>query len=53
MDEDKGPKEDRQAKPVGGESKEDMKGMQTDPEGGQSPLGNKTSHTNSKKRGEL
>ena len=30
-----------------------MKGMQTDPEGGQSPLGNKTSHTNSKKRGEL
>ena len=53
MDEDKGPKEDRQAKPVGGESKEDMKGMQTDPEGGPSPLGNKASHTNSKKRGEL
>ena len=53
MDEDKGPKEDRQAKPVGGESKEDIKGMQTDPEGGPSPLGNKTSHTNSKKRGEL
>ena len=41
MDEDKGPKEDRQAKPVGGESKEDMKGMQADPEGGKSVLGNK------------
>ena len=52
MDEDKGPKEDRQAKPVGGESKDDMKGMQKDPEGGPSPLGNKMSHTNSKKRGE-
>ena len=38
MDEDKGPKEDRQAKPVGGVSKEDMKGMQSDPEGGKSPL---------------
>ena len=53
MDDDAGPKEDRQAKPVGGESKEDMKGMQTDPEGGPSPMGNKASHTNSKKRGEL
>ena len=53
MDEDKGPKEDRQAKPVGGESKEDMKGMQTDPEGGPSPMGNQASHTNAKKRGEL
>ena len=41
MDEDKGPKEDRQAKPVGGESKEDMKGQQSDPEGGKSVLGNK------------
>ena len=41
MDEDKGPKEDRQAKPVGGESKEDVKGMQADPEGGKSVLGNK------------
>jgi hypothetical protein len=41
MDDDQGPKEDRQAKPVGGEAKEDIKGMQSEPEGGKSPLGNK------------
>ena len=41
MDDGQGPKEDRQAKPVGGEAKEDIKGMQSEPEGGKSPLGNK------------
>ena len=41
MDDDQGPKEDRQAKPVGGEAKDDIKGMQSEPEGGKSPLGNK------------
>jgi hypothetical protein len=51
MDEDKGPKEDRQANPEGSTA-DDIKGIEPEAQGGPSPMGNKTSHTNAKNRGD-